>query len=195
MPGGAADVLAVDGDGLGARCVLRGPGARGAVERVGVQRGEDLDERGRGRGGEAPQAMAVKRPQGAKLALGQSLGELADRGGAVVPGELRGHRDGQDGGERVTPPARATELRHGAKTLPQASKPSRGPRSRVAFASPLGPVVEAAQLLARVCGPADRRGPPSDGRGGPRWRACRACGQSRGFVPAPASSPRGSTRR
>ena len=45
VPGGAADMLAVDGHGLGARCVLRGPGARGAVERVGVQRGEDLDER------------------------------------------------------------------------------------------------------------------------------------------------------
>ena len=96
--------------------------------------------------------MAVERPQGAKLALGQSLGELADRGGAVVSGELRGHRNGQDGGERVTPPARAAELRHGAKTLPQASKPSRGPRSRVAFTLPVRPIVEAAQLLACVAG-------------------------------------------
>ena len=62
VPGGAADMLAVDGHGLGVRCVLRGPGARGAVERVGVQRGEDLDERGRRGSGEAPQAMAVERP-------------------------------------------------------------------------------------------------------------------------------------
>ena len=74
VPGGAADGLAVDGHGLVGRCVLRGPGTRGAVERVGVKRGEDLDERGCRRSGEAPQAMAVERPQGAKLALGQSLG-------------------------------------------------------------------------------------------------------------------------
>ena len=96
--------------------------------------------------------MAVKRPQGAKLTLGQPLGELAERGGAVVSGELRGHRNGHDGGERVTPPARAAELGHSAKTLPQASKPSRGPRSGVAFALPVRSVVEAAQLLARVAG-------------------------------------------
>ena len=96
--------------------------------------------------------MAVKRPQGAKLTLGQPLGELAERGGAVVSGELRGYRNGQDGGERVTPPARAAELGHGAKTLPQASKPSRGPRSRVAFTLPVRPIVEAAQLLTCVAG-------------------------------------------
>ena len=53
VPGGAADVLAVDGHGLGAAGMLSGPGARGAVERIGVQRGEDLDERGRGRSCEA----------------------------------------------------------------------------------------------------------------------------------------------
>ena len=38
------------------------------------------------------------------------------------------------------------------KTLPQASQSMGGPRSRVAFASPLWGIVEAAQLLARVAG-------------------------------------------
>ena len=55
VPGGTADVLPVDGDGVGARGLLRGPGARRAVEHIGVQVGENLDERGRRRGGEAPQ--------------------------------------------------------------------------------------------------------------------------------------------
>ena len=83
VPGGTADVLPVDGDGVGARGLLRGPGARRAVERIGVQVGENLDERGRGRGGEAPQTGAVERPQGTKLMLGQRLGELADCGRTV----------------------------------------------------------------------------------------------------------------
>ena len=83
VPGGTADVLPVDGDGVGARGLLRGPGARRAVEHIGVQVGENLDERGRGRGGEAPQTGAVERPQGTKLMLGQRLGELR---------RLRSHR-------------------------------------------------------------------------------------------------------
>ena len=69
---------------------------RRAVEHIGVQVGENLDERGRGRGGEAPQTGAVERPQGTKLMLGQRLGELADCGRTVVSGKLRGDRDGQD---------------------------------------------------------------------------------------------------
>ena len=72
VPGGTADVLPVDGDGVGARGLLRGPGARRAVEHIGVQVGENLDERGRGRGGEAPQTGAVERPQGTKLMLGHA---------------------------------------------------------------------------------------------------------------------------
>ena len=152
VPGGTADVLPVDGDGVGARGLLRGPGARRAVEHIGVQVGENLDERGRGRGGEAPQTGAVERPQGTKLMLGQRLGELADCGRTVVSGKLRGDRDGQDGGERIAPPARAAEIGHTMKTLPQASQSMGGPRSRVAFASPLWGIVEAAQLLARVAG-------------------------------------------
>ena len=152
VPGGTADVLPVDGDGVGARGLLRGPGARRAVEHIGVQVGENLDERGRGRGGEAPQTGAVERPQGTKLMLGQRLGELADCGRTVVSGKLRGDRDGQDGGQRIAPPARAAEIGHTMKTLPQASQSMGGPRSRVAFASPLWGIVEAAQLLARVAG-------------------------------------------
>ena len=152
VPGGTADVLPVDGDGVGARGLLRGPGARRAVEHIGVQVGENLDERGRGRGGEAPQTGAVERPQDTKLMLGQRLGELADCGRTVVSGKLRGDRDGQDGGERIAPPARAAEIGHTMKTLPQASQSMGGPRSRVAFASPLWGIVEAAQLLARVAG-------------------------------------------
>ena len=112
VPGGTADVLPVDGDGVGARGLLRGPGARRAVEHIGVQVGENLDERGRGRGGEAPQTGAVERPQGTKLMLGQRLGELADCGRTVVSGKLRGDRDGQDRGERIAPPARAAEIGH-----------------------------------------------------------------------------------
>ena len=152
VPGGATDVLPVDGDGVGARGLLRGPGARRAVEHVGVQAGENLDERGRGRGGEALQARAVERPQGAKLMLGQPLGELADRGRATVSGKLRGDRDGHDGGQRIAPPARAAEIGHTMQTLPQASQSMSGPRSWVAFASPLWGIVEAAKLLARVAG-------------------------------------------
>ena len=152
VPGGTADVLPVDGDGVGARGLLRGPGARRAVEHIGVQVGENLDERGRGRGGEAPQTGAVERPQGTKLMLGQRLGELADCGRTVVSGKLRGDRDGQDRGQRIAPPARAAEIGHTMKTLPQASQSMGGPRSRVAFASPLWGIVEAAQLLARVAG-------------------------------------------
>ena len=38
------------------------------------------------------------------------------------------------------------------KTLPQASQSMSGPRSWVAFASPLWGIVEAAKLLARVAG-------------------------------------------
>ena len=152
VPGGATDVLPVDGDGVGARGLLRGPGARRAVEHVGVQAGENLDERGRRRGGEAPQTGAVERPQGAKLILGQPLGELADRGRATVSGKLRGDRDGHDGGERIAPPARAAEIGHTMKTLPHASQSMSGPRSWVAFVSPLWGIVEAAKLLARVAG-------------------------------------------
>ena len=63
VPGGTTDGVPVDGDGVGARGLLCGPGARRAVEHVGVQVGENLDERGRGRGGEAPQTGAVERPQ------------------------------------------------------------------------------------------------------------------------------------
>ena len=111
VPGGTADVLPVDGDGVGARGLLRGPGARRAVEHIGVQVGENLDERGRGRGGEAPQTGAVERPQGTKLMLGQRLGELADCGRTVVSGKLRGDRD-PDRGQRIAPPARAAEIGH-----------------------------------------------------------------------------------
>ena len=49
------------------------------LEHVGVQAGENLDERSRGRGGEALQARAVERPQGAKLMLGQPL-DIASQG-------------------------------------------------------------------------------------------------------------------
>ena len=62
----------------------------------------------------------------------------------------------------------------GVKTLLPASQPLAGPRSRVAVASPLWDIVEAAQLLARV---ADQRtdhkllrppvGDPGRGRAGP----------------------------
>ena len=142
-----------------------------------------------------PQTGAVERPQGTKLMLGQRLGELADCGRTVVSGKLRGDRDGQDGGERIAPPARAAEIGHTMKTLPQASQSMGGPRSRVAFASPLWGIVEAAQLLARVAGQRVDQdllrsavGDPGRGRAG-------ACGQSRGCGPAPASSPPGSTRR
>ena len=153
VPGGAADVLAVDGHGLGARGLLRGPGACGAVERIGVQVGEDLDERGRGRGGEAPQTGAVERPQGTKLMLGQRLGELAERGRTVVSGELRGDRDGQDRGERVAPPARAAELGHTHEDTPtgfaaDGRSTARGSPSLRHF----GPSSRRAQLLARVAG-------------------------------------------
>ena len=68
----------------------------------------------------------------------------------MVSGELRGHRDGQNRGQRVAPPARAAELRHGAKTLPKASQPVGRPRLGVALASPPRPVVERAKLLARI---------------------------------------------
>ena len=59
----AAPRMYFPSDGVGARGLLCGPGARRAVEHVGVQA---LDERGRGRGGEALQARAVERPQGAR---------------------------------------------------------------------------------------------------------------------------------
>ena len=42
--------------------------------------------------------------------LGQRLGELADRGRAMVSGKLRGDRDGHDGSQRVAPPARAADI-------------------------------------------------------------------------------------
>ena len=75
---GTADALAVDGHGLVAR-LLRGPRARGTVEHLGVERHEDLEERGRRRRGEAPQGVAVEGPKSAKLVLGQPLGELGER--------------------------------------------------------------------------------------------------------------------
>ena len=121
---GTADALAVDGHGLVAR-LLRGPRARGAVEHLGVKRHEDLEERGRRRRGETPQGTAVEGSKGAELVLGQSLGELGERRHAVVPGELRGGRDGQDRGQRIAPSAGAPELRHGAKTLPRTLQPVR----------------------------------------------------------------------
>ena len=111
---------------------------------------EDLEERGRGGGGEAPQAMAVERAKGAKLVLGQSLGELCECSGAMVSGELRGQCNRQDGGQWVASPARVPELRHRAKTLPKASQPIGRPRCRVALASPPRPVVHGAKLLAGV---------------------------------------------
>ena len=95
-------------------------------------------------------------------------------------------RDGHDGGQRIAPPARAAEIGHTMKTLPQASQSMSGPRSWVAFASPLWGIVEAAKLLARVAGQRVDQNLLRSAVGDPE-----ACGQSRGCGPAPASSPPG----
>ena len=107
VAGGAADALAVDGPGLVVAVLLRGPSARGAVQDIGVERDQDIEERDRGGRGEPSQAVAVEGSKGAKLVLGQSAGKLRERSRAMVSGELRGHRDGQDRGQRVAPPPRA----------------------------------------------------------------------------------------
>ena len=150
VAGGAADALAVDGHRFVAAVLLRGPSARGAVQHIGVERDQDVEERGRGGRGETSQTVAVEGSKGAKLVLGQCAGKLRERSGAMVSGELRGHRDGQDRGQRVAPPACAAELGYGAKTLEQASQPARRPRLGVALASPRRRVVQGAKLLARI---------------------------------------------
>ena len=89
-------VLAVRVLARDAAAVLRGPGACGAVQNIAVQRDEDLEERGRGGRGEAPQAPAVEGPKGTKLVLGQSVGELGERSAPAPerPGSPRHIRAG-----------------------------------------------------------------------------------------------------
>ena len=124
-----------------------GPGARRAVEHVGVQAGENLDERGRGRGGEALQARAS--PAGREADAGSALGRTRrsrSRHGPASFAATAITMVATDSAARACCGNRA----HHEDTPTGFAVDERS--SRVAFASPLWGIVEAAKLLARVAG-------------------------------------------